>query len=264
MADKKISELTATPSVASGDLMVVVTGVGTPGATLVTHKFPLSGLVNNIVNINELITSGTGLHIVPTVSANLPNTVNINVTGYAYTSHTHTASNITDFSSAISGQIQQIIKYQSTDLAATGSLWVQSSDLSIPLSGNSKYLCELGTIFVGNEVDMNISGSVAVTGTMAVNYPTQMYGTWNYYHIDNQGVILSRGSTSSISGYGLVIDTIHSSTTGLPISLVNKFVVETTSSEADTIRFDFTTDSTVGTTSGVLKKGSWLKAEKII
>lgn len=264
MADKKISELTATPSVASGDLMVVVTGVGTPGATLVTHKFPLSGLVNNIVNINELITSGTGLHIVPTVSANLPNTVNINVTGYAYTSHTHTASNITDFSSAISGQIQQIIKYQSTDLAATGSLWVESSDLSIPLSGNSKYLCELGTIFVGDEVDMNISGSVAVTGTMAVNYPTQMYGTWNYYHIDNQGIILSRGSTSSISGYGLVIDTMHSSTTGLPISLVNKFVVETTSSEADTIRFDFTTDSTIGTTSGVLKKGSWLKAEKII
>jgi len=264
MADKKISELTATQSVASGNLMVVVTGVGTPGATLVTHKFPLSGLLNNIVNIDELITNGTGIHLVPTISATLPNKVNINVSGYAYTSHTHTASNITDFASTVSGQIQQIIKFQSSDLPATGFLWVQSSDLSIPLSGNSKYLCELGTIFVGNEVDMNISGSIAVTGTMEVNYPTKIYGNWNHYHLDNQGVLLLRGSTSSISGYGLAVETIHSSATGLPISLVNKFIVETTSSEADTIRFDFTTNSSDQATSGVLKKGSWLKAEKII
>ena len=68
MADRKISELSETSTVASGDFMVVVTGVGVGGATLTTHKLPMSGIVRDIVNVNELVTAGTGIHPVATIS----------------------------------------------------------------------------------------------------------------------------------------------------------------------------------------------------
>lgn len=263
MADRRISELDFAPSVASGDIMVVVTGVSVQGAELVTKKFPLSGLVNNIININELITAGTGISLNPTLNANAPNILNINVTGYAYTQHNHVVSNITNFGSGVSGLVQQVIKFQNTDVSATGSSWVETN-LNISLDSNSKYLCEVGTIFTSNETGINISGAIGVTGLMSVNYPTKIYGNWNYYNLNNQQLLSSRGSLSAISGYGLLIEDIQSFATGLPITLVNKFMVETTSNEADTIQFNFTTNSSNQATSGVLKKGSWLKAEKII
>ena len=50
---------------------------------------------------------------------------------------------------------------------------------------------------------------------------------------------------------------------GATYTLVNEFTVETTNNEADTISFAFITNS-ADQASGVLKKGSWLKAEKII
>lgn len=263
MADKKISELTETPSVASGDLVVVVTGVGVPGATLVTHKFPLSGLVNNIVNVDELLTAGTGIHLVPTLNNNSPNTVEINVSGYAYTSHNHTASDITDFNSAVSGQIQQIIKFQSEDLPCTGQIPVESTDLVIPLSAHSKYLCQLGTLLNMDE-NTDLSGIVKVTGTMEVNYPTRMYGTWNHLEIDDQGHAVIHNEHQAVTGYGLLIDAVGTDGIGETYTLVNNFVVETTTTEVDTISFEFLIDSTNDATSGVLKKGSWLKAEKIL
>jgi hypothetical protein len=41
-------------------------------------------------------------------------------------------------------------------------------------------------------------------------------------------------------------------------------MVETTNGEADTLTFGFVTNSTNQSTSGVLKKGSWFKAEKVL
>lgn len=263
MADRKISELTEAPSVASGDMMVVVTGVGVAGATLTTNKFPLSGLVNHIVNINELVTAKTGIHIVPTLSNTLPNKIELNVSGYAYSTHTHTAAQITDLSSAISGQIQQLIKFQSVDLPCTGKVLVESTDLTLPLSANSKYLCELGTILSMNE-DTDLSGIISVTGTMEVNYPTNMFGTWTHADIDNQGHAFLHNESNAVTGYGLLIDAVGTAGLGATYTVVNSFVVETTNNEADTITFGFVTDSVNQSTSGVLKKGSWLKAEKIL
>jgi hypothetical protein len=263
MADRKISELVEASSVASGDVMVVVTGVGVAGATLTTNKFPLSGLVNHIVNINELITAKTGIHIVPTISATLPNKVELNVSGYAYTVHTHTASQITDFSSAVSGEVQQIIKFQSSDLPCTGKLLVKSSDLTIPLSANSKYLCQLGTILTNNE-DISLSGFVEITGTQRVNNPTQIYGTWSHLEVDNQGHGFLHNDSSAVTGYGLLLDGMDASAFSNPFTVINNFVVETTNNEADTVTIGIATNSTDQATSGVLKKGSWLKAEKII
>ena len=263
MADRKISELSEAVSVASGDYIVVVTGVGVGGATLTTNKFALSGLVNNIVNIDELITGGTGLHIVSDLNDDSPNTLEINVSGYAYTDHTHVASDITDFSSAVSGEVQQIIKFQTTDLPNTGTALVESSDLSIELSANSKYLCQLGTILNANE-DADVSGLVNVTGTMEVNYPTILYGTWNHLEIDNQGHAFIHNENAAVTGYGLVIDSVGTDGLGESYTLVNNFMVETTNGEADTLTFGFVTNSTNQSTSGVLKKGSWFKAEKVL
>lgn len=264
MADRKISELSEAASVASGDYMVVVTGVGVDGATLTTNRFPLSGLINNIINVEEIVLQGTGIHLVNDQNDDTPNTLTVNVSGYAYSDHDHVAADITDFSSAVSGEVQQIIKFQSADLANTGTVLVESSDLTIELAANSKYLCELGSVFVNNETSSTIDGIVSVTGDMDVNYPTQIFGTWNHLDIDNQGHATVHGSITAMTGYGLMVDSLDVAANGELLTVVNKFTVETTNNEADTITFGFVTDSTSQATSGVLKKGSWLKAEKIL
>ena len=264
MADRKISELSEAASVASGDYIVVVTGVAEGGSALTTNKFAMSGLMNDVVNIDEVIIAGTGIVLDSTVNVGAPNTVEINVDGYSVIGHTHTASAITDFSTAVANEIQQIITFQDSDLINTGSNLVSSTDLSIPLAANSKYLCELGVIIVNNEDTSLVSGLINVTGTMSVNYPTKLYGTWNHLDIDNQGHATVHGSISSVSGYGLLIDELDPAANGEELVVINKFTVETTNNEADTISFGFVTNSTNSATSGVLKRGSWLKAEKII
>lgn len=263
MADRKISELSEAASVASGDYIVVVTGVGVGGATLTTNRFPLSGLIADVINIEELVLQGTGIHLVNVQSDDGPNTVTVNVSGYAYSDHSHVAADVTDFSSAVSGEVQQIIKVQSADIANTGADLLESSDLTIPLAANSKYLCQLGTILSMNE-DTDLSGIISVTGTMDVNYPTQLYGNWADLEIDNQGHALIHYEKTSVSGYGLLIDSVGTAGLGASYTLINTFTVETTNNEADTITFGFNTDSTNQSTSGVLKKGSWLKAEKVL
>jgi hypothetical protein len=263
MADRKISELSEAASVASGDYIVVVTGVGVGGATLTTNRFPLSGLINNIINVEEIVLQGTGIHLVNDQNDDTPNTLTVNVSGYAYSDHDHVAADITDFSSAVSGEVQQIIKFQSADLANTGTVLVESSDLTIELASNSKYLCQLGTILSTNE-DADVSGVISVTGTMDVNYPTQLYGNWKDLEIDNQGHAIVHYENVSVTGYGLLIDSVGTNGLGSSYTLVNTFTVETTNNEADTITFGFVTNSTSQATSGVLKKGSWLKAEKIL
>ena len=263
MADRKISELSETSSVASGDVIVVVTGVGVGGATLTTTKLPMSGLMNHVVKIDEITSGGTGIHLVNTISSTQPNTVAINTTGLALAVHTHTASDITDFSSAVSGEVQQIIKFQDTDLANTGAALVPSTDLSIPLASNSKYLCQVGTRVIMNE-DTDLSGVISVTGTMSVNYPTSLYGEWIDLEIDNAGHAVVHHSNTSVSGYGKILDSVGTAGLTSEYTVVNNFTVQTTNNEADTISFGFVTNSTNQSTSGVLKKGSWLKAEKII
>tara|TARA_B100002019_G_scaffold227985_1_gene201221 strand:+ start:531 stop:1325 length:795 start_codon:yes stop_codon:yes gene_type:complete len=264
MADRKITELSEAASIASGDVIVVVTGVGVGGATLTTNKVPLSGLTNHIVNIEELITSHTGIHLVSTKSSTAKNTLEINVSGYAYTDHTHVAANVTDFSSAVSGEVQQLIKFQTSDLANTGMLLSDGSgDLSIELAPNSKYVCQLGTRLMCNE-DTDVSGIISVTGEMSVNYPTNLYGEWKDLEIDAAGHAVVHHESTSVSGYGKLIDSVGTNGLGATYTLVNEFTVETTNNEADTISFAFITNSADQATSGVLKKGSWLKAEKII
>jgi hypothetical protein len=265
MADRKITELTEAASIASGDVIVVVTGVGVGGATLTTNKIPLSGLTNHIVNIEELITADTGIFLIPTTSATAKNTLEINTTGLAYTDHTHLAADVTDFNSAVSGQVQQLIKFQTVDLANTGMDLSDgaSTDLSISLAANSKYVCQLGTRLMCNE-DTDVSGIVSVTGEMSVNYPTNLYGQWKDLEVDNAGHAVVHYENTSVSGFGKLLDTVGTNGLGATYTLVHEFAVETTNNEADTISFGFITNSTSQTTSGVLKKGSWLKAEKII
>lgn len=273
MADRKISELPLAQKVFDGDLMVAVTGYGqrtnpldieSPFVSFVTAKVPVSGFVANAFRVNEVINGGTGIFVSPTInnanpSTATPNTVRLHVTGVAFKEHTHSVSDVLNFASGVSGQIQQIIKFQSVDLPCTGNLTITSTDLQIPLSANSRYLCELGTVFVNNETSSVISGLVKVTGTMDVNYPTRIYGTWN--RLENSGLY---NSTSSISNYGNVLGSLNSSLVDQTVTIINKFTVETTNNEADTLSFAFTTNSNNSSTSGVLKKGSWFKAEKII
>jgi len=264
MADRKISELSEAQSVASGDVMVVVTGVDVDGATLTTNKFPLSGLVNHIVNIDELTFAGTGIYLEKDLNIDSPNLVTINVSGYSYLGHTHTASEVTDFSSAVSGEVQQIVKFQSSDLAATGQMWAESADLTVSLAANSKYLLELGTILVNNENNTKVSGFVEITGTQRVNNPTQIYGTWNFLDTNSNSQSVITNTNVPFTGYGLLVDSLDPSLNSDHLSLVNHFMVETTNNEADTLTFHLATDSTNQSTSGVLKKGSWIKAEKVI
>ena len=264
MADRKISELAEAASVASGDVMIVVTGVGVGGSTLTTKQIPLSGLTNHIVNIEELVTPNTGIFLVSTPSATAKNKIEINTTGLAYTDHTHVAANVTDFGSAVSGLVEQNVKFQSADLVAVDKTTVESTDLVIPLSANCKYLCELGTIIVNNETNTTISGFVEITGTTRVNNPTQMYGTWNSLgtNANSEGVVTN--TINPISRSGALTDSLNSTLNNQAVTLVNTFMIETTNNESDTATFMFAHDSTNTATNAVLKKGSWFKAEKVI
>jgi len=264
MADRKISELAGAPSVASGDVIVVVTGVGVGGSTLATKSLPMSGIMNHVVKIDELTTGGTGIFLNKGIYSDIPNDIKINVTGLAFDGHTHTASQITDFAGAVSGEVQQLIKFQETDLAVTDTTLTESTDLSIPLAANSKYLCQVGTRLLMNE-DTDLYGRIKVTGEMTVNYPTSLYGEWKKL-IHEAGNILVHHTSTSVSGDGKILNQIGSAAGGLTDvhTIVHEFTAQTTNNEADTISFAFYTDSTNPSTSGVLKKGSWLKAEKII
>ncbi len=263
MADRKISELAEAASVASGDVMICVTGVGVGGATLATKKFPLSGLLNHIVDVNAMVTANTGIFIVPSLSTTAQNTIEINTTGLAYSDHTHVAADVTDFSSAVSGEVQQLIATQSSDIFAVDRTTV-TSDLSIPLAANSKYVCQLGTILLNNEDSTTISGFVEITGTTRVNNPTQMYGTWNLLDTNSSTQAVVTNTINAISMSGALTDSLDSTLNNKAVTLVNNFVVETTNNEADTATFKFAHDSSSSATSGVLQKGSWFKAEKVI
>lgn len=273
MADRKISELPLAQKVFDGDLMVAVTGYGqrvnpldinSEYVSYITTKIPVSGFVANAFRINELVTNGTGIYVVPTINnANpltaTPNTISLNVTGVAFAQHTHTISDISNFASGVSGQIQQIICFQDTDLSTTGNAMVMSTGLRIPLAANSKYLCELGTILTSSDAALQLSGLITVTGAWDVNYPTQTYGGWTNIVSGN-----INPSANNMAQYGLLLGPISSSATGSPYTVINKFTVVTTNMEADTIGFAFTTNNSSTAVSGTLKRGSWFKAEKIL
>lgn len=277
MADRKISELPLAQKVFDSDLLVAVTGYGqrvdpldfnSAYVPFITTRIPVSGFMAHAFRINEVVNGGTGIMVSSTINnSNLAtasaNTIRLNVTGVALQNHQHSISDITNFASGVSGQVQQIIKIQNTDLACTGQLVVASNDLSIPLAANSTYLCELGTIIVNNEQAAVVSGLVSVTGDMSVNYPTQMYGTWNSLVSGVNGYTINNSDTP-VSSYGVLLGPLDSVRVNNLCTVVTKFTVQTTNNEADTVSFKFNTNSTNPSTSGVLKKGSWLKAEKVI
>lgn len=258
MADRKISDLSFASRVEDSDLLVVVTGIQGVGAGQSTHKFPMSGLVNNIVNIEELVTAKTGIFIVSTLNDNAPNQIEINVTGYASSLHNHSAADITDFGSAVSGNVQQIIKVLESPEVHTNGSETSVTSLSIEIPQQSKYLCEFCGIFTNNEVNTDISGSINVNGDISeLNHTTKIYGTWNY--IRDSGIY---NSTVPMTGLGPLV--INSDGNESLVTVVNKFVVETTSTSTDNITVSFLTNSTNANTSGVIQPGSWLKAEKVI
>ena len=91
-----------------------------------------------------------------------------------------------------------------------------------------------------------------------------MYGTWNTLdtNASTQGVVTN--TINPISRSGALTDSLDSTLNNQTITLVNTFMVETTNNESDTAKFKFAHDSADSATSGVLKKGSWFKAEKVI
>lgn len=266
MADRKISELSYADGIAGSDIFVVVTGVDIQNATLTTHKFPLSGITNNLINIDELFVGGTGLHVQATTytDGSQPNTIRVDTTGLAYANHEHTYDQISNFGEGVSGLVQQIIAYQSLDAivdGATDGATHQSTDLNISLAANSKYVCELGLVLVSDE-DVDISGAINADASWALNYTTKIAGTWNHLEPDSFGHAPVHNSFDSIAGTGLICDGMKSAGFNRPHTLINKFTAETTNSVADNLSFTFAIPSTSAEVK--ILKGSWFKAEKII
>lgn len=262
MADRKISELSYADGIAGSDIFVVVTGVDIQNATLTTHKFPLSGITNNLINIDELFVGGTGLFVQATTytDGSQPNTIQVDTTGLAYTNHEHTYNDISNFGEGVSGVVQQIIAYQSSDATDTDATH-QSTDLNISLAANSQYVCELGLIITSDE-DVEISGAVNADAAWDLNYTTQLAGTWNHLEPDNLGHSPVHNSFDNIAGTGLICDGMKTAGFDLPHTLINKFTAETTNSVADNLSFTFAVNSNTATVK--ILKGSWFKAEKII
>jgi len=262
MADRKISELSYADGIAGSDIFVVVTGVDIQDATLTTHKFPLSGITNNLINIDELFVGGTGLFVQATTytDGSRPNTIQVDTTGLAYTNHEHTYNQISDFSAGVNSVIQQTIAYQSIDVTDDDSTH-QSTNLNISLAANSKYLCELGLIII-SDGDTQISGAVNADSEWLTNYTTKIAGTWNHLDLDNAGHGVIHNSSGTIAGTGLICDGVPGGSQNSPHTLINKFTAETNDGVADNLSFTFAVDS--NTAEVKILKGSWFKAEKII
>lgn len=263
MADRKISELNLASKVHDADYMVVVTGVGqlVPGQENVfkekiTTKFPLSGLSTWIFRVNEVVSGVSGIHVVPIINTgsnpatSSPNTVTLSTTGVSFVGHTHTVSNITDFTNGVSNLVHQKLNYLDSDTSTSvaGEL-ITLSGLSINLDPGTQYVCELGLIMSGN--NSNITGLVSSTGIVATNGNLlSAHGTWNY--ISGNTIYNSSSSITGSYEIGNSIDSIK--------TLVNKFTISTYEQEADQINIQFTSDNT----DGKILQGSWFKTEKVI
>lgn len=262
MADRKISELSTASRVFDADFMVVVTGVNqlVPGQSdvyveKVTTKFPLSGLSTWIFRINEVVSGCTGIQIVPQINTGLangrPNTISICTTGVSYVGHTHTASNITNFNSAVSGLVQQQLKLLGNETAnSVAGAYQTLSDLSINLANNSSYVCELGLI-MGGVNSTQVTGMVSSTGIAASNNNLiNIYGTWNY--VSDSGLY---NSSTPVTGSRAIANNLTNTQT-----LVTKFTARTHATESDQLNIRFTANDT----DGKILPGSWLKVEKVI
>jgi len=265
MADRKISELNQASRVFDQDYMVVVTGVGqykNPSdpsqgfVDYVTTRVPLSGMALWTFRVNEVVSGCTGIQIIPQVNTGLNppsiNKISICTTGVSYTGHTHTSSNITNFGTAVSGLVEQRIKFLDTNVSKTGTL-TSLTGLNMDLVANTKYLCELGLI-VDASSSSRFSGLVSSTGIAASNQNLlSVYGTWSYASPSN-GV--SYSTSTPVTGQALIGSGINNGT----MTLINKFTVSTYATESDRLVIQFGTNDSDGT----VKVGSWLKAEKII
>lgn len=268
MADRKISELNEAGRVFDKDYLVVVTGVGqyrNPSdpsqgfVDLVTSRMPVSGLAAWSFRINEMVSGCTGIQIIPQINTGLVpasiNKISICTTGVSYNGHTHTSTNITDFGSAVSGLVEQRIKILTTPVNNSGtSTLTQLNELSMNLTPNTKYLCELGLILDQTASSSEIFGLISSTGTLAANnLLLNIYGTWTTNDITNR---TTHNSSVAVSGVGVIVSGINTAKT----TNINKFTVATYATEADRLLVRFTANNTDGT----VLPGSWLKVEKVI
>jgi len=268
MADRKISELGEARRVHDADYLVVVTGVGqfkVPSdpsqgyVDYVTTRVPISGLSTWSFRINEMVSGCTGIQIIPSINTNLNppsiNKITICTTGVSYSGHTHTVSNITNFNSSVSGLVEQRIKTLTSSVSKTGPL-TSLPDLSMDLTPDTRYLCEVGLIVGGTTNSTQFSGLVSSTGIAASNNQLlSVYGTWNYNErMPNDGKNYS--TSTPVTGVCLIGSGINNGS----MTLVNKFSVKTYEREADTLTIRFGTNDADGS----VLAGSWFKAEKVI
>ena len=273
MADRKISELSLGTRVHDADFMVVVTGVnqyvdpGDPSQgfkQLVTSKIPLSGMAAWTFRINEMVSGCTGIQIIPQINTGLSpakmNTISICATGLALANHTHTASNITDFNSSVSGLVSQQISILETSSAKTGTI-NSIPELSINLLPNSKYLLELGIITSGTSSSTEFSGLISTTGVDASNNNLlNVYGTWQYQEpVNLRSYATSFPVTGNINRADKMV-LIGSGINSGPMTIVTKFTAKTYVHESDRLSFKWG----VNGTDGQVLPGSWIKAEKVI
>lgn len=263
MADRKISELTTASRVHDADFMVVVTGVGqlVPGQSdifvdKITTKFPLSGLSTWVFRINEVVSGVSGIRVIPTIGTGnnpaRPNSVLLSTTGVSFVGHTHTSSDITNFTTAVTNIVEQTIKYTNNDVSNTVASELtplSGQNLFINLAADTRYICELGLIMSGNA--SNISGVVSSTGIAASNTNLlSVRGTWNY--VSGNGLY---NSSNSVTGISLISHALNGIST-----LVTKFSIKTYETIGDQINISFTSNNT----DAKVLQGSWLKAEKVI
>lgn len=266
MADRKISELSEATRVFDKDYMVVVTGIGqykNPNdpsqgfVDYITTRVPLSGMAAWTFRVNEVVSGCSGIQITPQINTGLTppsiNKITICTTGVSFSGHTHISSDITNFGSSVSGLVEQRIKFLNSPVVKTGTL-TDINDLSIDLSANTKYLCELGLVVSGTSTATQLSGLVSSTGIAASNGNLlNVYGTWSYTDTVNK---LSSSTSSSVTGTTLIASGINNG----DLTVVNKFTVATHATESDKLTIKFGTNNT----DGAIKAGSWFKAEKVI
>lgn len=273
MADRKISELNLGTRVFDEDYMVVVTGINQyidpadPSQgfkQIVTSKVPLSGMAAWTFRVNEMVSGCTGIQIIPHVNTGLTparmNTIEICATGLALEDHTHVASEITNFNSAVSGLVHQDIKFLDTAYVTTGTT-NDITELSVDLVPNARYLCQVGIIVSGTSTSTEFSAKITSTGIDASNGNLlNVYGTWPYQEpvnrISYSTSIPVTGAGAGNAGMALVGSGINNGS----MTIVANFTAKTYATESDRLGVRWS----VNGADGAVLPGSWFKAEKVI
>ena len=247
MADAKITELPLAATVATNDLLCVVTGVD---ATAETMKVDVNRFVAQSVKPSDLLVQGEGV------------TLTTNAAPNADSPETVTVSAATD----TIGQDIFPVKVLINDEPMVQNLILRPSDFQQTIPDGTKYI--VSTNFVYNFSALNSTQASAISGGLGTT-ALDAVGNWMHYEsISKTQLELHQDGTEQVSNTGTWINLGNNPSSTFDTSTVitsqQRFLVENSSGADVDLRLETVTDYPIqGADAIVLLAGSFISYTKV-